>query len=98
MFSITLSYPSNGVMRSQLPVALMSKTPASQAVDASSKWVLNSWDGFMIPKPFCRLKIQVGEPIKIERDLKGEHITKQSEILGNIMNEMTQQLSDELDG
>lgn len=68
------------------------------AAEASSKWELNSWDRFMIPKPFCRLKITVGKPIKISEGLKGKQISEQSVILGNIINEMTQRLADELNG
>ncbi len=33
---------------------------------ASKYWQLNSWDRFIIPKPFSRLTFYVGEPFKIE--------------------------------
>ncbi len=34
----------------------------------SSYWKVNSWDGFMIPKPFSEVTIVYGEPIYVEKD------------------------------
>ena len=36
---------------------------------ATSAWYLNRWDDFMIPKPFSRVAIAIGEPIPVPRDL-----------------------------
>ena len=36
------------------------------AVSASSSWRLQSWDRFMIPKPFARVTIAYGVPTKVE--------------------------------
>jgi hypothetical protein len=33
-------------------------------VAASRAWRLNSWDRFMIPKPFARVVIAYGEPLR----------------------------------
>jgi lysophospholipid acyltransferase (LPLAT)-like uncharacterized protein len=33
---------------------------------ARSCWRLRSWDGFMIPKPFARITIAFGDPIRVE--------------------------------
>lgn len=33
---------------------------------ASKYWELNSWDRFMIPKPFSKLTFEIGEPFKIK--------------------------------
>lgn len=33
---------------------------------ASSAWRLNSWDRFMIPKPFARLTVAYGDPIHVD--------------------------------
>jgi len=35
---------------------------------ASSAWYLNRWDDFMIPKPFSRVAIAVGEPIPMSKE------------------------------
>ena len=32
---------------------------------ARSRWVFNSWDRFMVPKPFSRVIIRFGEPIHV---------------------------------
>ena len=36
---------------------------------ADRAWYLNRWDDFMIPKPFARVAIAVGEPIPVPRDI-----------------------------
>ncbi len=41
-------------------------TPFYVAVE--KKWVLNTWDGFVIPKPFSRALVQVAPKIYIPRD------------------------------
>jgi len=34
--------------------------------EASSYWQLKSWDGFVIPKPFCTLRFYAGAPFGLE--------------------------------
>jgi lysophospholipid acyltransferase (LPLAT)-like uncharacterized protein len=36
---------------------------------AEKKWVFNSWDRFMVPKPFSRVIIQFSDEIRIPREL-----------------------------
>ncbi|HEY6867564.1 MAG TPA: hypothetical protein VI792_09915 [Candidatus Eisenbacteria bacterium] len=36
---------------------------------ASRSWVLRSWDGFRIPRPFARVCVLYGEPVRIPGDL-----------------------------
>ncbi len=33
--------------------------------DASRKWTLKSWDRFILPKPFGRIHLAIGEPIRV---------------------------------
>jgi lysophospholipid acyltransferase (LPLAT)-like uncharacterized protein len=35
-------------------------------------WVLKSWDGFMIPKPFSRALLKVGDLISVPREIRSE--------------------------
>ncbi len=35
--------------------------------NADRKWVLNSWDRYFIPKPFSRLVLYVGTPVRVSR-------------------------------
>jgi lysophospholipid acyltransferase (LPLAT)-like uncharacterized protein len=37
--------------------------------DAEKKWILKSWDGFIIPKPFSKVVLEYAEPILIDRDM-----------------------------
>lgn len=46
--------------------------PVSFAVD--KYWVLNSWDRFIIPKPFSRIAIYLGQPVEIPRKLTEEEL------------------------
>jgi lysophospholipid acyltransferase (LPLAT)-like uncharacterized protein len=38
-------------------------------------WVFNSWDRFMLPKPFSRALLRVGSPIAVEADATSEQIS-----------------------
>ena len=33
-------------------------------------WTFNSWDRFMVPKPFSRIAIRFGAPVKVDRELQ----------------------------
>jgi lysophospholipid acyltransferase (LPLAT)-like uncharacterized protein len=39
---------------------------------ADRAWWFGSWDRFLVPKPFARVRIVYGEPIHVPRDLGGE--------------------------
>ncbi len=39
--------------------------PIGYAADRA--WVLDTWDRFMIPKPFARIAIGIGEPVEVPR-------------------------------
>ncbi len=62
------------------------------AVSASSAWKLNSWDRFLIPKPFCRLDIAVGEPIFIDKYAKADQLNQSTQYLQNQLNDLTESL------
>jgi lysophospholipid acyltransferase (LPLAT)-like uncharacterized protein len=32
-------------------------------------WRLRSWDRFMVPRPFSKVAVAVGEPVRVQRDL-----------------------------
>ncbi len=51
-------------------VARVGNAPLIPIVCAASRaWTLNTWDRFMIPKPFARIVLAVGEPIEVPRRL-----------------------------
>ncbi|WP_320045232.1 lysophospholipid acyltransferase family protein [uncultured Desulfobacter sp.] len=46
-----------------------------------NRWVFNSWDRFMVPKPFSRVIIRFGSPIYMHRDmLPGEFEQMQAHV------------------
>ena len=44
------------------------------ACAADRAWYLDTWDHFMIPKPFSRVVVAVGEPIEVPRSASMEEI------------------------
>lgn len=56
------------------------------ACAASRCWQLNSWDRFIIPKPFSRVAIVVGAPQTIEKGLKGEALEARRQDMQNTLN------------
>ena len=69
------------VMLSQMTKAPM--VPIACA--AKSAWYLGSWDRFMVPKPFTKIVVAVGEPVsvdKTEKDLSPVQIQMEEAING----------------
>jgi lysophospholipid acyltransferase (LPLAT)-like uncharacterized protein len=52
-------------------------------------WELNSWDRFIIPKPFARISYYYGEPIWVPPSTRSEEMEKYRHILENRLNDMT---------
>ena len=56
-------------------VARMGNAPVVPVVCASSRaWTLERWDRFMIPKPFARIVVAVGDPIEVPRSLPADQL------------------------
>lgn len=41
-------------------------------ISASRRWLMRSWDRYLVPKPFARAYFIVGDPIHVPSDLKEE--------------------------
>jgi lysophospholipid acyltransferase (LPLAT)-like uncharacterized protein len=55
-------------------IALMAHAPVYPVFALPNKtWRLDSWDRFMIPKPFTRISVRIGEPLLPEQFAKGEN-------------------------
>ena len=52
-------------------------------------WELNSWDRFIIPKPFARISYYYGEPIWVPSSAAGEDLEEYRQILEDKLNSMT---------
>jgi len=57
-------------------------------------WVFNSWDRFMIPKPFARISYCYGEPIFVPRSAKTPEMEELRKILDERLNDITRQCDD----
>ena len=51
--------------------------PAGFATDRA--WRLASWDRYTLPKPFARVVLAYGEPVRVERDAAGPDLERASE-------------------
>jgi lysophospholipid acyltransferase (LPLAT)-like uncharacterized protein len=82
-------------------VVLMAKVanapmvPVSCAADRA--WYLNRWDQFMIPKPFARIVLAVGEPVEIPRSTPISELDAYRLQMENAVNSLTQLSKDALD-
>ncbi|MCU0822858.1 MAG: lysophospholipid acyltransferase family protein [Spirochaetes bacterium] len=45
-------------------------------ISPGSKWSFNSWDKFLLPKPFSKIKIKFGRPIYISRNAGNNDMEK----------------------
>lgn len=57
--------------------------PVSYA--ASRYWQLKSWDKFIIPKPFSRIVICVGKPVKINKTLSEDELKSTCKLLQGML-------------
>jgi lysophospholipid acyltransferase (LPLAT)-like uncharacterized protein len=60
-------------------------------------WVFNSWDRFMIPKPFARISYCYGEPIVVPNSTKVPDMEEYRKLLDERLNKITS-LCDEVFG
>jgi len=56
---------------------------------AENRWILSSWDRFLIPKPFSRAVIMVGKPIYVSAQSTSEELEKKRMELENHLMELT---------
>jgi lysophospholipid acyltransferase (LPLAT)-like uncharacterized protein len=79
-------------------MARMGNAPLVPIVCAASRaWTMNTWDSFMIPLPFARIALAVGEPIEIPKALSRDEIEAVRQQLqaamDSLLSEAKQQLS-----
>ncbi len=63
--------------------------PLSYAADRF--WQVNSWDRFIIPKPFARIAIVIGEPVTINKKIHRDDLEPQRVVLENALKSITTQ-------
>jgi lysophospholipid acyltransferase (LPLAT)-like uncharacterized protein len=61
---------------------------------AQKRWTLNSWDKFIIPKPFSKAVIIIGKPIYVPGELSPEEVDLKNMELQENLNRLTQKADD----
>ena len=64
------------------------------AYATTSAWHLNSWDKFIIPKPFSRIAIVIGEPFVTPKGLRPEDLEPQRLQMENTLKDLSKQAKD----
>jgi lysophospholipid acyltransferase (LPLAT)-like uncharacterized protein len=54
-------------------------------VSADRCWIFNSWDRFLVPKPFSRVTLRFEQPLHLDNDLGSEDFEHQRRRLEAIM-------------
>jgi lysophospholipid acyltransferase (LPLAT)-like uncharacterized protein len=70
-------------------IYLASKAPTvvlPLSVAASQAWYLPTWDRYMIPKPFARIHVHIGEPLEVPQNLSKEQTAHWQEIIAERIN------------
>ena len=68
-------------------IARIPMVPMSWGTDRC--WIFNSWDRFMVPKPFARIIYRYGEPIWVPQDASGEELERFRQVLDERLNQGT---------
>ena len=68
-------------------LARNSRTPLIPVMWGADRcWVLNSWDRFIIPKPFAKIVYSYAEPVWVPESAEGEELEKYRKLLQDSLN------------
>ena len=72
-----------------LTIAQYAEIPIVPTITSGqNRWVFNSWDRFMIPKPFSRVIIRFGQPIFIPKDLNSDGFEEKRSLVEETLREL----------
>ncbi len=78
-------------------LAKKSKAPLIPITWGADKcWVLNSWDRFIIPKPFSKIVYSLGEPLWVPEDADEEELEKCRKLLEDRLNDEAKRCDEKL--
>lgn len=87
--------PTGPIFRFKSGIVLMAKIAGTPVVPvacaADRAWYLNRWDEFMVPKPFARLVLAVGTPIRIPRGTPVDELEAYREQMENAVNRLMEE-------
>ncbi len=66
------------------------------AYAADNAWMLSSWDKFLIPKPFSKIVIAIGEPVHVPKGIVAEDLEPIRLQMENSLKQLTTQAQDAL--
>lgn len=80
-------------------LARNSKTPLMPIMWSTDRcWVLNSWDRFIIPKPFAKIVYCHSRPIWVPESAEGEELEKYRKLLEDSLNAAAKWCDEQLGG
>lgn len=59
------------------------------AIGAERKWTFKSWDRMILPKPFSRCVMMMGDPIYIPPELSQDEVTHYTQLVEDALNDIT---------
>ncbi len=78
-------FKTGAIMLSQL-----SQSPIlPMAYQASSAWEFKSWDRFLLPKPFSKVTVHIGEPQQMPKSLDAQEQQHQANRIEGILNSLS---------
>jgi lysophospholipid acyltransferase (LPLAT)-like uncharacterized protein len=67
-------------------------------ISAEKKWVLHSWDHFLIPKPFTRARVLMAPPIYVKPGASEQEIEEAQRLLQRVLDEIRMRGDSHWDG
>ena len=85
--------PRGPLYQFKVGVAVLAQTSRAPilpfGIAAEKFWTLASWDRLIVPRPFSRIAVTVGEPQHIDRGLAGEELEAQRQRLQELLDGLT---------
>jgi lysophospholipid acyltransferase (LPLAT)-like uncharacterized protein len=95
--------PKNVAKPGALVLAQMAGIPILPMGFAARRyWTLGSWDRMIIPKPFTRIAVEIGEPVEVPREFEDAALAAEQQRLEELLSSLTEtaskSLADEAEG
>lgn len=59
---------------------------------ADRAWWIEGWDRFMVPKPFAHVRVEIGEPCRVSRDVSGAELERVAREMEGRLNRMKERV------
>ena len=84
--------PRQKLKRGVLTAAQLSEAPLIPvSAGATRAWWIESWDRFLVPKPFARMYVRYGSPVYVPRDADENELVRIEAAYERTLNELTEQ-------